>query len=138
MIFFSIQPKGLSLSLPFWITPPHSISLTMHTILLDRLNVYYGISELALGWLKSYLLGRTQTVKVRSILSHRAAFQYRVPQGSVLSPILFSLYANPISSIIPSHSSINYHFYADDTQLYITLSPANFSHSIQKTKELPK
>ena len=45
---------------------------------------------------------------------------------------IFSLYTNPISSIIQSHSSINYHFYADDTQLYISLSPANFSHSVQK------
>ena len=43
-------------------------------------------------------------------------------------------YTNPISSIIQSHSSINYHFYADDTQLYISLSPANFSHCIQKLK----
>ena len=37
-------------------------------------------------------------------------------------------------SVRESHSSINYHFYTDDTQLYITLSPANFSHSIQKLK----
>ena len=51
-----------------------------------------------------------------------------------LGPILFSLYTNPIGSIIHSHSSINYHFYAYDTQLYITLSPENFSHSIQKLK----
>ena len=33
-----------------------------------------------------------------------------------------------------SHSSVNYHFYTDDTQLYITLSPANFSQSILKLK----
>ena len=47
---------------------------------------------------------------------------------------LFSLYTNPISSIIHPHCSITYHFYTDDTQLYITLSPANFFHSIQKLK----
>ena len=35
-----------------------------HTILLDRLNVHYGISELALGWFKSYLSRRTHLVKV--------------------------------------------------------------------------
>ena len=102
-----------------------------HTILLDRLNVYYGISEL--GWFNSYLSERTHSVKVGSTLCHLAVLHY-VPQGSVLGPILFSLYTNPISSIIYSHSSINYHFYADDTQIYITFSPENFSHSIQKLK----
>ena len=103
-------------------------------LLLDRLNGYYGISELALCWFKSYLSGRTHSVKVGSTLSHPVALQYGVPQGSVLGPILFSLYTNPISSIIQSHSSINYHFYADDTQLYISLSPATFSHCVQKLK----
>ena len=63
-----------------------------HTILLDRRNVYYGISELALGWFKSYLSGRTHLVKVGSTLSHPAALQYGVPQDSVLGPILFSLH----------------------------------------------
>ena len=105
-----------------------------HTMLLDRHNIYYGISELALGWFKSYLLGRIHSVKVGSTLSHPAVLQYGVPQGSVLLPILFSVYTNPIDSIIHSHSSINYHFYADDTQSYITLSAENFSHSMQKLK----
>ena len=58
--------------------------------------------------------------------------------GSPMAPSLvqffFSLCPNPIRSIIYSHSSINYHFYADDTQLYIAFSPANLSHSIQKLK----
>ena len=60
-----------------------------HTILLDRLNVYYGISELALGWFKSYLSGirRTHSVKVGSTLSHPAALLYRDPQGSVIGRI---------------------------------------------------
>ena len=104
-----------------------------HTIPLERLNVYYGISELVLSWFKSHLLGRSHSVKVCSTLSHPAVLQYGVPQGSVLCPFFF-LCTNPISSPIHSHSSINYHFYADDTQLYITLSPANFSHSKQKLK----
>ena len=59
------------------------------------------------------------------------------PRAPSLVPFFFSLYTNPISSIIQSHTSINYHFYADDTQLYISLSPANFSHCIQKLKNCP-
>ena len=52
-----------------------------HTILLNRLNVYYGISGLALGWFKSYLSGRTHLVKLGSTLSHPAALQYGLPLG---------------------------------------------------------
>ena len=63
-----------------------------HTILLDRLNVHYGISELAFGWFKSYLSGRTHSVKVDNTLSHPAALQYGVPQGYQISKlnIIFS------------------------------------------------
>ena len=96
-----------------------------HTILLDRLNGYYGISELALGWFKSYQSGRTHSVKVGSTLSHPVGLQYGVPQGSVLGPILFSLYTNPISSIIHSPSSISYHFYTGDTIIHYTF-PSKF------------
>ena len=84
-----------------------------------------GQSDLEYFLTGSNLSGRTHSVKVGSTLSHPAALQFWEPQGSVLGPILFSLYTNPISSIIHSHSSINYHFYANDIQLYIILSPAN-------------
>ena len=99
-----------------------------HTILLDRLNVYNGISELALGWFKSCMLGRTHSVKVGSTLSHPAVLHYGVPQGSVLGPILFSLNTNPISSVI--HPVMH-----NKRKLY-TLR--KFLPFYTKAKELPK
>ncbi len=50
-----------------------------------------------------------------------------VPQGSILAPLSFSLYMLPLSQIMIKNQ-IAYHSYADDTQIYLALSPNNYNN----------
>ena len=99
-----------------------------HNLLLQHLQYQVGITDRALKWCTSYLDERTQQVKVRDSLSSPCKLKYGVPQGSVLGPLLFSLYTQSLSSIISLHH-LQYHLYADDTQLYIACAPESSSVS---------
>ena len=94
-----------------------------HSTLLSRLQSCYGITGQALAWMESYLCNRKQSVAINFSVSSSRDLHFGVPQGSVLGPVLFSLYTSPITDIIQSHG-LKYHLYADDTQLYLAFNPA--------------
>jgi hypothetical protein len=100
-----------------------------HDILLTRLSSTFGISGQALSLLSSYLIGRTHSVIVGDHSTKPSPLTTGVPQGSVLGPLLFSLYTTPISHIL-SNSPVSFHLYADDTQLYISFSSSNTTNSL--------
>ena len=93
-------------------------------ILLKRLDMYYGVKGSALEWLSSYLQGRTQSVTIDEATSSCKELKYGVPQGSVLGPLLFTMYTAPLGSLLRK-SGMLYHTYADDTQIYMSFSPVS-------------
>ena len=92
-------------------------------LLLDTLDKRFFIRGLVLDWVKSYLTDRFQRVKVGNFSSSPVPLKYGVPQGSVLGPILFTMFIAPLSDLIESHN-VMYHQFADDVQLYIPFDPS--------------
>ena len=87
-----------------------------HKILLSKLS-HYGIKGLANKWLGSYLTNRSQSVNLNGVTSDEQKITCGVPQGSILGPLLFTIYINDM------HKAFNkclVHHFADDTNLLFT------------------
>ena len=95
-----------------------------HSLLIDRLQSKFGVKDTPLDWLRSYLSGREQFVKIGQHQSDAVPLDVGVPKRSVLGPLLFAVYCSPVADVISEHG-VSYHQYADDTQLRLSLSADN-------------
>ncbi len=92
-----------------------------HQILLSTLSSL-DITGIPLRWFESYLTGQSFRVAWGGEVSKAHKLVTGVPQGSVLGPLLFSTYTTSLAPFIQAHG-FSYHFYADDTQLYLSFRP---------------
>ena len=90
-----------------------------HSLLYDCLHDWFGLDGTVLLWIKSYLSNRKQKIKIGDSLSEAVILPFRVPQGSVLGPLPFTLYTSLL-------------LYADDTQIYLAVDSRNFDSSIEE------
>ncbi len=105
-----------------------------HHILLRRLYESYGIRGHALDWINSFLTDRSQVVLHSGKKSAVVRIECGVPQGSVLGPLLFSLYTADVLDLA-AVSVINAHCYADDLQLYLHCPVALANQAAQQIVE---
>ena len=70
-----------------------------------------------LFWFRSYLQGRKQAVKIGIKTAQPVECSRGVPQGSVLGPVLYSIYVRSVPKILSSVATIQY---ADDICFYVT------------------
>ena len=94
-------------------------------ILLTRLKHSFGFHGTVLDWFTSYLSDRSQSVCIDNVMSASSPLTFGVPQGSVLGPVLFSLYTQPLSDVIQYHQC-SFHKFADDTEISLHAKPESF------------
>ena len=104
-----------------------------HPILVHRLHTDFGFTDAVLQWFSSYLTDRTHYVSLSNHCFAFAPVHLGVLQGSVLGPMLLSMYIKPLSAITDPHSIIH-HSFSDDLQLQMSAPPDGISELLENEK----
>lgn len=99
-----------------------------HRALVDILK-FIGLSDSAVALLNSYLSGRAQVVRLCGMTSDPLEITSGVPQGSILGPLLFTIYTHQFPQCV---QYCNIHLYADDTQLYYSFDESDVAEAVDR------
>src|SRR6218665_1017873 len=95
-----------------------------HEILLERLQISFGVTGAFLCWLRLFLGERSFCVVHGSTRSPWVPAPYGLPQGSVLGPLLYLIYTSDLATLLASYSALA-QLYADDVQAYLHCSASD-------------
>ena len=98
-----------------------------HERLLAKIHAL-GVRGALHRWIRSFLTGRRQRVRVDNSLSSWRPVTSGIPQGSVLGPTLFLFFINDLPSV--THNKVA--LFADDSKLYGTVTEAEDRESLQR------
>ena len=101
-----------------------------HSALLAKFRLY-GVKGQLFRWFKDYLTERTQRVVLENVASHWSPVTSGVPQGSILGPLLFTLFINDLPD--EAAYGVKVALYADDAKLYRNVTSAEHCDLIQDT-----
>ena len=85
-----------------------------HKILKTVMEHYFGLKDIALLWLNSYLSDRQFSVHISNSFSQNHTTNFSVPQGSILGPLLFSCYISTLPEVTKQATDTTISGYTDD------------------------